>query len=238
MTIDRNDAWVSLLELFRASLEENGEHDMAIQVPFVGEVHDYRGETFDNKRIQLFSLIAHLLNMVEIKRSVDERRSLESPDMREVEGLFAHNIKLLLEQGFTEEDIHDVMRLLESFGFHLAELDIRQNSMFHDKAIMRHYACLVKNATLKQRIMDKFENERRRAFQHLAELFGVSEDAPLFQLDSRRQTLLAPLHRKQIDLLSRWREQKNYGYGNKEEEMLLSLLLTINAISGVMGYTG
>jgi hypothetical protein len=34
------------------------------------------------------------------------------------------------------------------------------------------------------------------------------------------------------------REQKNYGYGNKEEELLLSLLLTINAISGVMGYTG
>ncbi len=109
---------------------------------------------------------------------------------------------------------------------------------FSDIDIMRQYACLVKNATLKQRIMDKFENERSRAIQHLAELFGVSEDAPLFQLDSRRQTLLAPLHRKQIDLLSRWREQKNYGYGNKEEEMLLSLLLTINAISGVMGYTG
>ncbi|MCS7004962.1 MAG: phosphoenolpyruvate carboxylase [Cytophagales bacterium] len=34
-------------------------------------------------------------------------------------------------------DVNDVLRLVYSFGFHLAHLDIRQNSSFHDKAIVQ-----------------------------------------------------------------------------------------------------
>ena len=33
------------------------------------------------------------------------------------------------------DDVFVAMRLLETFGFHLAKLDVRQNSAFHDKAI-------------------------------------------------------------------------------------------------------
>lgn len=35
----------------------------------------------------------------------------------------------------SETEIHETIRLVETFGFHLAKLDIRQNSAFHDKAI-------------------------------------------------------------------------------------------------------
>ncbi|MBY0426904.1 MAG: phosphoenolpyruvate carboxylase, partial [Cytophagales bacterium] len=35
--------------------------------------------------------------------------------------------------GYT--DVRDVLRLVQTFGFHLAYLDIRQNSAFHDKAL-------------------------------------------------------------------------------------------------------
>lgn len=35
----------------------------------------------------------------------------------------------------SETEIHESIRLVETFGFHLAKLDIRQNSAFHDKAI-------------------------------------------------------------------------------------------------------
>jgi phosphoenolpyruvate carboxylase len=109
---------------------------------------------------------------------------------------------------------------------------------FSDCEIMRQYASLVNNGELRQRIFSKFESERDKTVYYLAEVLEVAVDDALFSMDARRQQLLAPLHRKQMDLLNRWREQKNYGYGNKEEELLLSLLLTINAISGVMGYTG
>jgi phosphoenolpyruvate carboxylase len=35
----------------------------------------------------------------------------------------------------SETEIYESIRLVETFGFHLAKLDIRQNSAFHDKAI-------------------------------------------------------------------------------------------------------
>jgi phosphoenolpyruvate carboxylase len=35
----------------------------------------------------------------------------------------------------SETEIHESIRMVEAFGFHLAKLDIRQNSAFHDKAI-------------------------------------------------------------------------------------------------------
>jgi phosphoenolpyruvate carboxylase len=110
--MNREQAFTDLLKWFRQSLEENGEHDTAIQIPFVGEVQEYRGETFENKHIQLFSIVAHLLNMVEVKAAVDERRTRESPDMRQVEGLFARNLQTLLEDGFTEEDVLNVLPCL------------------------------------------------------------------------------------------------------------------------------
>ena len=34
-----------------------------------------------------------------------------------------------------DNDVHNVIRIVQTFGFHLAKLDIRQNSSFHDKAI-------------------------------------------------------------------------------------------------------
>ncbi|HKL02871.1 MAG TPA: phosphoenolpyruvate carboxylase [Cryomorphaceae bacterium] len=107
--MSRDKYFNDLLVAFRQSLEENGENNMAAQIPFVGEKNEYRGETFEKEHIQLFSIVAHLLNMVEVKAAVDERRSKEKSDMRGVEGLFAGNIKKLLERGFTESEVLKVL---------------------------------------------------------------------------------------------------------------------------------
>lgn len=115
---------------------------------------------------------------------------------------------------------------------------IKTGISFSDEKIMNEYAGLVKDEEVRKTFLNKFSTERNKTLKYLSEIYGVSEDDPIFKLESRRQELLAPLHRKQMDLLKTWREQKQYGYGNKEEELLMSLLLSINAISGVMGYTG
>ena len=115
---------------------------------------------------------------------------------------------------------------------------VRTGVSFSDDAFMREYAGLVGDKKLRERFLDKFLQERSKTLHHLADIFEVERDDRRFTLDPRRQELLQPLHRKQLDLLRTWREQKQYAYGNKEDELLLSLLLTINAISGVMGYTG
>jgi len=77
--MSRDKYFNDLLVAFRQSLEENGENDMAAQIPFVGEKNEYRGETFEKEHIQLFSIVAHLLNMVEVKAAVDERRARKNP---------------------------------------------------------------------------------------------------------------------------------------------------------------
>ena len=110
--MNRKEVVEDLLNHFKQSLIENGEQDTAILIPFVGEVDHYRGETFDNKDIQLFSIVAHLLNMVEVKGQVQDRRIKELPDLRNVEGLFAGTIQAMLDQEFTEEDILNTLRRL------------------------------------------------------------------------------------------------------------------------------
>jgi phosphoenolpyruvate carboxylase len=110
--MNQKEVFEDLLNHFKQSLNENGEHDTAILIPFVGEVDNYRGETFDNKDIQLFSIVAHLLNMVEVKGQVDERRNKEMPDMRKVEGLFANTVQSLIEKGFTEDEIIATLKRL------------------------------------------------------------------------------------------------------------------------------
>lgn len=50
-------------------------------------------------------------------------------------GILADTIRDLGAKSISENDIREVMRLVESFGFHLAQLDVRQNSSFYEKAL-------------------------------------------------------------------------------------------------------
>lgn len=40
-------------------------------------------------------------------------------------------------KSIANDDVHETIRVVETFGFHLAHLDVRQNSDFHDKAIQQ-----------------------------------------------------------------------------------------------------
>ncbi len=64
------------------------------------------------------------------------------------EGLYRHAMKLLSDLGhlcrvlresgatrLATEDVEPIIRTVQTFGFHLAVLDIRQDSRFHDLAV-------------------------------------------------------------------------------------------------------
>ncbi len=140
------------------------------------------------------------------------------------------------------ENAEEYQSLVESIGSdsfvtYLFKI-VTSGVAFSNQRLMQDYASLVEDEGLRKVFLDKFESEREKTIEHLAELFGCGKEDSRFTLDPIREQLLAPLHKKQMDLLKNWREQKGYEYGNKEEELLQSILLTINAISGVMGYTG
>jgi len=49
---------------------------------------------------------------------------------------------------------------------------------------------------------------------------------------------MEPLHKHQVDLLSRWRKGNEQGKTAKNDHLLLELLRCINAIAGAIGFTG
>jgi phosphoenolpyruvate carboxylase len=53
-----------------------------------------------------------------------------------------------------------------------------------------------------------------------------------------RAEALLPLHVEQVDLLRRWREAQKHGDNKLAEELLQSLLRSVNAIANAMGTTG
>ncbi|GJM28833.1 MAG: phosphoenolpyruvate carboxylase [Cyclobacteriaceae bacterium] len=87
-----------LLEALSEVLHENGEPEMAEAIPWINgdRLND---QPVVSKLVQLYSLIFQLINMVEINHAVQLRRSNENTDLAGVKGLWAQNIKNLLDEG-------------------------------------------------------------------------------------------------------------------------------------------
>ncbi len=94
-----------LLEALKEVLTENGEEEIASQIPWINELsaEDFRDLT--PKHIQLYSLIFQLVNMVEVNGAVQQRRAKEEKELSSISGLWANQIKGLLELGLDGQQI-------------------------------------------------------------------------------------------------------------------------------------
>jgi phosphoenolpyruvate carboxylase len=109
-----------------------------------------------------------------------------------------------------------------------------------DPALMREYAGLVDDQAVRERILGMIEQEYERTRAMLEQLYGgpLAERRPNVQRPlSVRQEALRVLHSQQIDLLRRWREQRQSG-AEQADALVLDLLVTVNAIAGGLGTTG
>ncbi|MBV6644022.1 MAG: phosphoenolpyruvate carboxylase [Cyclobacteriaceae bacterium] len=99
-----------LLHALKSVLEENGEMEMASQIPWINDLPDLSATTITTKHIQLYSLIFQLVNMIEINGAVQNRRRIENEvSLEGVNGLWASNLKGLLDQGIKPEVILEEM---------------------------------------------------------------------------------------------------------------------------------
>jgi len=110
-----------------------------------------------------------------------------------------------------------------------------------DEKIMGQYASLVKDNNVRKTMMDMILAELRRT----REMFELILERPISDRRTQhwysnviRATAMEDLHRKQIELLKVWRDQKLKGDTIQAEDTLTSLLLTINAIAGALRTTG
>lgn len=94
-----------LLSCLKDVLEQNGEAEIANDIPFINDFPFKSGEDMTAKHIQLYSLVFQLVNMVEVNGAVQNRRKIEDEEYQVVNGLFAKNLKDLLANNVSEEDI-------------------------------------------------------------------------------------------------------------------------------------
>ncbi|SDM40193.1 phosphoenolpyruvate carboxylase [Catalinimonas alkaloidigena] len=102
-----------LLQALKEVLVENGEAEIARYIPWIQETPPFQEAAFTNRHIQLYSIIFQLVNTAEVNAAVQQRREKENEDMRSVNGLWANNLQLLLDQGISQEDIMAHMRGVE-----------------------------------------------------------------------------------------------------------------------------
>ncbi|MGC9344741.1 MAG: phosphoenolpyruvate carboxylase, partial [Bacteroidales bacterium] len=97
----------------------------------------------------------------------------ENPNLEERTGNYFHSKQLIEDleiladtirdmgaKSISENDIREVIRLVESFGFHLAQLDVRQNSGFYEKAITQ----LIKSTGTRNFNYENWDEKERLQF--------------------------------------------------------------------------
>jgi phosphoenolpyruvate carboxylase len=110
-----------------------------------------------------------------------------------------------------------------------------------DPLVMRGYAGLVEDSTLRARFMQPIQAELHRTRALLEQLYGgpLSERRPnIHGLIELRWESLRRLHAQQLELLRRWRASRRDGDESNAKRLLPQLLLTVNAIANGLGATG
>ena len=99
-----------LLEALREVLIENGEADIANQIPWIVDSPGFDPDKFSRRQIQLYSIVFQLMNMVEVNGAVQNRRKTEdSRSMASVNGLWARNLQMLTQKGYRGEQIAQIL---------------------------------------------------------------------------------------------------------------------------------
>jgi len=99
-----------LLECLKESLIENGEETIASAIPWINTNHEIDLEAFNIRHIQLYSMVFQLLNIVEVNGAVQNRRKQEDLNtMASVNGLWAINLQNLIKEGYTDQEIANIL---------------------------------------------------------------------------------------------------------------------------------
>ncbi len=101
-----------LLEALAEVLQENGESNIAQDIPWIN-INTPDTQLSVSRRVQLYSLIFQLVNMVEINHAVQQRRALEDSDITKVNGLWARSLNDAMSEGISEKEILDELKLID-----------------------------------------------------------------------------------------------------------------------------
>ena len=145
-----------------------------------------------------------------------------------------------LSQEAPEEFAYVCAKLKDSAFLYYVLTNVETNLASADISLMRSYAGLVEDVEVRDRIFSHIEAEFLRTQRMMSEVFGGSIERRrprmLRTLGLRADALLA-LHRKQIEVLARWRAARRENEA-EAAALLPPVLLSINAIASGLRTTG
>jgi phosphoenolpyruvate carboxylase len=130
--------------------------------------------------------------------------------------------------------------LLEWSPLHYILSNTATSLAFTDSAVMTSYAGLVDDRVIRDGFLGMILDERERTLKAVEGIYGgpLHEKRPnIHGMAELRREGLRRLHRQQVTLLRRWREEKARD-GSEADTLQASLLLTMNAIAAGLGGTG
>ena len=119
-------------------------------------------------------------------------------------------------------------------------IQIETNLLNSDTEIMKEFADLVNDATIKAELMELILADYEMCLKQIENLMGTSvEDRRVSRLENNklRKEALNALHEIQIQTLKKWRKVREND-SQENNELLLMLLLLVNALSGGLKGTG
>ncbi|MEO1053143.1 MAG: phosphoenolpyruvate carboxylase [Bacteroidota bacterium] len=94
-----------LLKALKEILVENGEEEIAREIPLINDTSLESMKGFTAKHVQLYSIIFQLINTVEINAAVQGRRADEDIDLTDINGLWGNSFLKLKKAGFKPDQI-------------------------------------------------------------------------------------------------------------------------------------
>jgi phosphoenolpyruvate carboxylase len=120
-------------------------------------------------------------------------------------------------------------------------LNVEVSCASSDPEVMALYASLVPDAAIREAFLARIQGEHERTTAMLERLYGapgLSRRPRMTRTLALRNAPLRALHEHQVSLLARWRAAKAGGDAGLAEEVLQSLLLSVNAIASGLRTTG
>ena len=120
-------------------------------------------------------------------------------------------------------------------------IEIETNLLNSDTDIMNAFADLVSDAAIKSELMQLILSDYEHCLKQIESLLSASAEKrriARFENNKLRKEALGALHEIQIHTLSKWRTHKNSDLNEDDNQLLLMLLLLVNALSGGLKGTG
>jgi phosphoenolpyruvate carboxylase len=180
------------------------------------------------------------------------RRSLD--DLRAIPWVFSWNQSRFHLTGWfglgkalqsLREDTPEDYRLLKEMAskwpfWRYFLIQIETNLMQVDPDIMKAYAALVDDASIREALLELVLSDYEEASRQVADLFELPREkrrVSQIENNARRSNALHILHELHLDYLRQWR-QAVAQQSKEAEPLLLHLLLLTNALSGGLKSTG